>query len=206
MGNPEDIQDMLSFQRGDEQGFRRLFLRYSGPVSHYLFRFTGNHAQAEELMQETFLRVCRAACTYEPRTTFRTWLYQIATNVGRNEVRRREYSVRKEPLGDLASECWDPCGGGRNNPDGGCPEGMAEARETEQIIQGALGRMPEKQRAALLLSRHHGLSYREISHVMGLREGAVKSLIHRATETLHKHLTPYLRAFPAREGEGHDAM
>ena len=48
-------------------------------------------------MQETFLRLCRGARTKEPRTAFRTWLYQIATNVGRNEVRRREYSVRKEP-------------------------------------------------------------------------------------------------------------
>ena len=66
---------------------------------------------------------------------------------------------------------------------------MAEARETEEIVQVALSCMSEKQRAALLLSRHHGLSYQEIAGAMGLRVGAVKSLIHRATETLRKSRT-----------------
>lgn len=199
MGTPEDIQDMLSFQRGDEQGFHRLFLRYSGPLVHYLFRFTGSRALAEELMQETFLRLCRAADRYEPRTAFRTWLYQIATNVGRNEVRRREYAVKKEPLTAWTSQRQDLGEGGRNHPNGACPEGMAEARQTEAVVQKVLGGMPEKQRAALLLSRHHGLSYQEIAQVMGLRVGAVKSLIHRATETLRTNLSPYLQAFPAEE-------
>jgi RNA polymerase sigma-70 factor (ECF subfamily) len=204
MGNPEDIQDMLSFQRGDEQGFHRLFTRYRAPLVHYLFRFTGNRAVAEELMQETFLRLCRGARAYEPRTAFRTWLYQIATNVGRNEVRRREYSVRKEPLTDLMPTRE---GRGRDREDclgSGSPEGMAEARETEEIVQVALGCMSEKQRAALLLSRHHGLSYQEIAGAMGLRVGAVKSLIHRATETLRKHLDPYLQERPPEEQR--DAM
>lgn len=204
MGNPEDIQDMLSFQRGDEQGFHRLFLRYRGPLVHYLFRFTGDRAVSEELMQETFLRLCRGARSYEPRTAFRTWLYQIATNVAKNEVRRREYSVRKEPLTALTSQRQSRGRDGENNPDSGSPEGLAEARQTEEIVQAALGRMPEKQRAALLLSRHHGLSYQEIAGAMGLRVGAVKSLIHRATKTLRKHLDPYLQELPPEEER--DAM
>ncbi len=199
MGNPEDIQDMLSFQRGDEQGFHRLFQRYKGPLVHYLFRFTGDRAVAEELMQETFLRLCRGARRYEPRTAFRTWLYQIATNVGRNEVRKREYSVRKEPLNDLSPQKLPGVGEGGGRPESGSPEGMAEARQTEEIVQMALGRMPDKQRAALLLSRHHGLSYQEIADTMGLRVGAVKSLIHRATESMRKHLSPYLQEFPPEE-------
>ncbi len=198
MGNPEDIQDMLSFQRGDEQGFHRIFQRYKGPLTHYLFRFTGDRAVAEELMQETFLRVCRAARRYEPRTTFRTWLYRIATNVGRNEVRRREYAVRKEPLHDLTPQRPAAAGEGGGQPSAASPEGLAEARQTEERVQTALRRMPEKQRAALLLSRHHGLSYQEIADTMGLRVGAVKSLIHRATESMRRQLTPHLE-FPPEE-------
>jgi RNA polymerase sigma-70 factor (ECF subfamily) len=81
---------------------------------------------------------------------------------------------------------------------------MAEARQTEEIVQIALGRMPEKQRAALLLSRHHGLSYQEIAGAMGLRVGAVKSLIHRATMTLRRYLDPYLETLPLEGKE--DAM
>jgi RNA polymerase sigma-70 factor (ECF subfamily) len=199
MGNPEDIQDMLSFQRGDEQGFHRLFDRYKGPLVHYLFRFTGDRAVAEELMQETFLRLCRGAPRYEPRTAFRTWLYQIATNVGRNEVRRREYSVRKEPLNEVGPQNLAGTGDGTVQPDSGSPESMAQAKQTEEIVQMALSRMPEKQRVALLLSRHHGLSYQEIADTMGLRVGAVKSLIHRATESMRKHLTSQLQELPPEE-------
>jgi RNA polymerase sigma-70 factor (ECF subfamily) len=204
MGIPEDTQDMLAFQRGDEQGFRGLFQRYSGPLVHYLVRFTGNRAVAEELMQETFLRVCRAARTYEPRTAFRTWLYQIATNVARNEVRKREYSVRKEPLGPAVSTRQTSSAGSPNHRDGWSPEGLAGARQIESVVQQALTHMPERQRAALLLSRHHGFSYREIAQAMGLRVGAVKSLIHRATETLRKHVDPHVRDL-SQEGE-QDAM
>ncbi len=204
MGNTEDIQDMLAFQRGDERGFHRLFQRYRGPLMNYLYRFTGNRAVAEELMQEVFLRLCRAAGTYEPRSAFRTWLYQIATNVGRNEVRRREYSVKKEPLSPLISGTQNGLGGAISNPPSASPEDMARARQMEELTQQVLSRMPEKQRAALLLRRHHGFSYREISDVMNLRTGAVKSLIHRATGTLRKYLDPYLGILP-QEGEK-DAM
>jgi RNA polymerase sigma-70 factor (ECF subfamily) len=199
MGTPEDIQDMLSFQRGEEQGFHRLFMRYRGPLAHYLFRFTGDRAVAEELVQETFLRLCRGARTYEPRTAFRTWLYQIATNVARNEVRKREYSVRKEDLAEWATRKQGRADNGRSPPHAGSPESMAVAKQMEEIVQRTLVGMPEKQRAALLLSRHHGLSYQEIAEAMGLRVGAVKSLIHRATETLRRHLSPYLQDLPPEE-------
>ena len=96
MGSADDIQAMLAFQRGDEKGFQVLYERYSRPILNYLYRFTWNRSVAEELTQEVFLRVCRAARTYEPRNSFRSWLYQIATNVGRNEVRRPVYSVRQD--------------------------------------------------------------------------------------------------------------
>jgi len=200
MGNQEDIQDMLAFQGGDERGFHRLFQRYQGPLINYLYRFTGNHAAAEELMQDAFFRLCRAAGSYEPRTAFRTWLYQIATNVGRNEIRKREYAVKKESLSPMSYGKQDDLARANSNPDAASPEEMARARQMEQLIQQVLSRLPEKQRAALLLKRHHGLSYQEISGVMNLRVGAVKSLIHRATGTLRKHLYPYLEILP-QQGE-----
>jgi len=188
MGNLEDLQDMRAFQAGDPEGFRRLFERYGRPLLHYLARITGNRAVAEELVQESFLRVCRAAGTYEPRTAFRAWLYTIATNVARNEMRRRPYKVRTISMAQSAP--W-LAGGGPGSPavpETGSPEEMAVARGLEGIIQEGLGRLPEKQRAALLLSRHHGFSYEEIGGVLDLGPAAVKSLIHRATRGLQRHL------------------
>ncbi len=190
MGRQEDdIRDMLAFQAGDEQAFHRIFEHYRRPILNYLYRFFWNRAIAEELTQEVFLRICRAAKTYEPRTAFRNWLYQIATNVARNEARKHEYSIRKEPLAGpspLGENGWREGLHADHRAD--TPEREALARQLEEKIQGVLLRLPEKQRTAMLLCRHHGFAYKEIAQVMQLRPGAVKSLIHRATETMRKHL------------------
>ena len=206
MGSAEDIQAMLAFQRGDEKGFQVLYERYSRPILNYLYRFTWNRSVAEELTQEVFLRVCRAARTYEPRNSFRSWLYQIATNVGRNEVRRPVYSVRQDSLeSSFRMPGTDRPAETQRDPASDGPEDMAAARRLEQDIQGILMRLPERQRSALLLCRHHGFSYHETAAIMGLREGAVKSLIHRATETLRKGLSAYLDS-DSDEGERGNAM
>lgn len=196
MGPPEDIQDMLAFQRGDPEGFRRLFERYRGPIAHYLYRYTWNAAVAEELTQEVFLRVCRAAPRYEPRASFRTWLYRIATNVVKNEMRRREHAVRQEPLEGGAARIGLARNSRARDTSGENPEGRANALRLETEVQKTLARLPERQRLALLLCRHHGFSYRQIGEIMELRVGAVKSLVHRGTEAMRKGLAPYLEPEP----------
>ena len=133
MGSTEDIQAMLAFQRGDEKGFEVLYERYSQPILNYLYRFTWDRSVAEELTQEVFLRVCRAARTYEPRTAFRSWLYQIATNVGRNEVRKPAYSVRQDSLDSNSRMRTEGPGPTQPDPASECPEEMAIARRLEQF-------------------------------------------------------------------------
>lgn len=192
----EDIRDMLAFQAGDDQAFQRLFERYRQPIVNYLYRFFWNRAVAEELAQEVFLRVCRGAKRYEPRTAFRNWIYQIATNVARNEVRKREYSVKKEPLSGPVNRQENQREEIHPDPRADTPERMARAQQLEEEIQRALIGLPDKQRTALLLCRQHGFAYREIAEIMRLRQGAVKSLIHRATETLRRRLSHHLDREP----------
>lgn len=200
MGNLEDLQDMRAFQEGDPDGFRRLFERYANPLLCYLTRITGNRSVAEELVQEVFLRVCRAAPAYEPRTVFRAWLYTIATNVARNEIRKREYTVRILPLHERSASPDRGRAATAGRAEQGSPEEMAGARKLEEIIQEGLCRLPDKQRTALILSRHHGFSYDEIAGVLGLRLGAVKSLIHRATRSMQRHLESRDGALPGAGG------
>ena len=193
-----DIRDILAFQAGDEQAFQRLFARYQKPICNYLFRFLGNFSIAEELTQEVFVRVCRSAQTYSPQAAFRNWIYRIATNVAKNEVRKREYSTRKASLEFSSSH-----GDGRteekySDPGAETPEYIIVAKHLEREIQDILNRLPGKQKTALLLCRHHGFSYREIAEIMDLRQGAVKSLIHRATETLRRDLKPYIDPDPCK--------
>ena len=204
MGGQEDIEDMLAFQQGNEEGFHRLFQRYSKPIINYLYRFTWDRSVAEDLTQEVFLRICRAAKTYEPKTSFRTWLYTIATNVARNEFRRQEHTVRHESLSAPLYEDRMIHQEDRMDPTAETPEGMAIGRQLEEHIQRALSMLPERQRTALLLCRHHTFSYQEVADIMNLRVGAVKSLIHRATETLRRELAPYLDT--AAEERGTHAM
>ena len=166
---------------------------------HYLYRLLWNRSIAEELTQEVFLRVFRAANTYKPKTSFRTWIFQIATNLARNERRRAEYSVQRIPLSANARR-WDEARQEeRHDPTAEDPEVMTEARRMEEMVQQILSELPERQRAALILCRVHGMPYREIAEILQLRVGAVKSLIHRATVTLRRGVAPFI---PGDEREG----
>jgi RNA polymerase sigma-70 factor (ECF subfamily) len=83
-----DVQRMLAFSAGDTSAFDGLFRRWAEPLLHYLERMVGDTGTAEELLQDTFLRVHRARERYQPRARFSTWLYRIATNLALNELKR----------------------------------------------------------------------------------------------------------------------
>ncbi len=141
---------------------------------------------AEELAQEVFLRVYKAASRYEPDAHFSTWLFRIATNVCLNETRKYQYRVITETMdnhlqtdsGRIKQEMEDP----KNQH----PQDLMEKRSNDILLEKAMKSLPEKQRTALLLKVYHNFSYKEIGKQMKYSESAVKSMIHRARETLMK--------------------
>ncbi len=147
---------------------------------------------AEELAQEVFLKVYKAAPKYRPDAKFSTWIFRIATNVCLNEIRKNRYQYNTESLdspvpseaGDIQKESEGP---------EKLPQEMLEARERDNLIQKAISDLPEKQRAALLLRVSHGFSYQEIEKQMKCSQGSVKTLIHRARQHLKKKLSSHLR-------------
>ncbi len=180
IGRDIDTRAMLRFQRGDEAGFVELFRRHHHPMAQYLYRFTGSAARAEELVQESFLRIYRARATYEPRARWRTWAYRIATNLALNEVRRREHQATHVATGEEGEE------GRVVVPDHGAAgaDQQAEAAELADRLHAALATLPETQRTAFLLSKVEGFRYREIAEVLEISVPAVKSLIFRARDHL----------------------
>ena len=174
---------MLAFQGGDESAFDRLFERWAGRLLHFLERIVREPAVAEELVQETFLRVHRARERYRPEARFSTWLYTIASNAARNELRR---PFRKAPHTSTDEEREGPplelAATGRPIED------VVHARREGAAVEVALETLPERQRAALWLCAVEGLSYAQIAESLETSEKSVKALVHRARTALAKQM------------------
>ena len=187
MQTDSDIQLMLRFKDGDQQAFRLLFDKYKKQVINYCYRYCGHPSVAEELAQETFLRVYKAATRYRPKARFSTWLYKIATNVCLNEIRRPVYRERIESM-DQALEGHEPSREAAMEADQSMPDVLLEAHQDQFLIRQAMLRLPEAQRVALLLRATEGFSYQEIGQQMDRSENHVKTLIHRGRQKLKKIL------------------
>jgi len=187
MGPDPDAALMLAFQQGDEGAFRTLYERHARAMFAFCHRFVRDTARAEELAQDVFVSLHRSRDRYRPRARFKTFLYRVATNHCLNELRRREHALRQE-------------GGGREEEpvdldafpsEAASPEEHYRALALEAAVRELLARLPEKQRAALVLCRFEGLSYEEIAQVLDTTVAAVKSLVHRATVAAAEALAPH---------------
>jgi RNA polymerase sigma-70 factor, ECF subfamily len=188
METDPDIQLMQRVRDGDQDAFRALFDKYKQPVINYCYRYCGHPAVAEELAQETFLRVYKASARYRPRARFSTWLFRIATNVCLNEIRRPVYRARIESMDQVPCEDRDPPPEPVVAPEQSMPDTLLETHQDQLMIRKAMGRLPEAQRAALLLRATEGFSYQEIGRQLSRSENHVKTLIHRGRQKLKKIL------------------
>jgi RNA polymerase sigma-70 factor (ECF subfamily) len=184
MAPDPDAALMRAFQRGDAAAFRTLFERHARAMVAFCHHFVRDAARAEELAQDVFVKLYRAADRYEPRARFRTFLYRIASNHCLNELRRGD-AARPSPAGE---EPFDPDALPSASPG---PEAAFEGAALETAVRRLLAELPEKQRAALVLCRFEGLSYEEIAEVLDTTVSAVKSLVHRATVSAAAALAPF---------------
>ena len=161
-----------------------LYQRYRSPIVAYAARYTKDRARAEEIEQEVFVRVYKAK-NYQPDASFKTWLYTVATNVCLNEVRRPEHRHRFESIDVPADD-----GGGLTltAPEDGSPEAQLAHRQVASRLEATLAALPDKQRAAFLMVRHEAMTHEEIATALSTSVSAVKSLVHRALESLRKEL------------------
>ena len=195
-----DVQLMLDVKAGDDVSFGLLLQKYRLPLVNFLYRMVRDTATAEDLAQETFLRVYRARKQYSPSAKFTTWLFRIATNLALNSVRdnrHRQMDVSLDaPAEDDEAPVQVPAKEMRID------EHMIE-RDRAQFIRRAIAALPEKQRVAVLLHKYEEMDYVEIAKILDCSESALKSLLFRAYETLRVQLAPLLAQPVAhRAGEG----
>jgi RNA polymerase sigma-70 factor (ECF subfamily) len=180
----DDAKAMAEFVRTrDRRMFERIFQKYRRAMVAHARRYVRDAAKAEELAQEIFVRVYTTKA-YEPTAKFKTWLYRVGTNVCLNEIRRPEHQQKMEtlegaddPISITPSEIAAPPG---------TPEEAVFGKQMEARVQQMVDGLPVNQRAAFLMSRQDHLSLEEIAEALETSVSAVKSLIHRALETLRK--------------------
>jgi len=164
--------------RGDLDAFESLVKRYQRPLLNFVARYLGDRTAAEDLTQEVFLRIYRAAPRFEAKAKVSTWVFRIAYHLVLTELGRRS---RQQNLRESL----------RRSREEGPEEAFTdplERFELEEVIMSALGRLPGNQRAALLLRINEELSYAEIAEVLGVGVQSVESLLYRARKNLRESL------------------
>lgn len=196
-----DDELMERFQKGDEDAFTLLVRRHEKPLINFIAQFIGDRDSAEDLAQDTFIRIFQAAPRYKPgRAQFNTWMYHIASNLCKNELRNRARRGRHWVDNTVKDEEEDAGAGIEsriaNAPADASyePDVVLQRKELRDALRKAIAALPEQYREPLVLRDIQGLSYEEISKVLGIRAGTTKSRINRARLILKDKLKPFMEA------------
>src|SRR5437764_3116640 len=181
LSDKTDEQLLSAYRHGERPSFAVLVLRYQRELYHFLVRFLGDRAAAEDVFQETFLQVHQSADQFDPQRRFRPWLFTIAANKARDLIRsqaRRPANPLQasiSPGDDESGEFIDLM-----QSDAQTPSDPMEKRELQQLVHGTVTGMPEHLREILLLSYFHQFPYKQISEILDIPLGTVKSRLHAA--------------------------
>lgn len=185
-----DRADMERLVAGHEAALNSLMERHATGIFHFVYRMLGNEDDANDLAQETFVRVFRARQSYQPERKFSTWLFTIAANLARNHLRWRsrhpnvslqaESETTGQTLGDtlMAEEA--------------SPQETADAAERAQIVRTTVQRLPEDMREVLVLCEWEDLSVAEAAAILDISQKAAESRLYRARQLLRERLKKWL--------------
>lgn len=163
---------MLRLRGGDRAAFEELYGLYQKPLVNYLFRLCWNRALAEDLLQEAFLRLWKAAPTYQPTAKVSTYIFRIAHNLFLNEAAKRREKALERADAEMRAD----------------PSSDLNRREVQSAVQKAIEALPDGERECLLLSEYNGFKYAEIAEVLGIPVGTVKSRMFSAVQRLKEAL------------------
>jgi RNA polymerase sigma-70 factor (ECF subfamily) len=181
--NISDEQLIARFQLGDVQAYDLLVRRYKDQLLNFVYRFVGNRTDAEDIVQETFLRVYKNKHMYKEIAKFSTWVYTIAGNLAKTELRRRKRH-KIFSVSNFVNEERDYDIPDREHS----PEKKVDSTIQEDIIQKAIEKLPAKFREVIILRDIQGFAYEEISQILDIPLGTVKSRVNRGRLKLQEDL------------------
>lgn len=177
----DEFELIQQFKKGDNSAFRQLVERYQDSVINVSYRFLRNKEEAEEIAQETFLKVYLSANSYQPKTKFSTWLFKIVVNSCLNKLRDKKkfsFSQLEENLPAPTEEQ---------------PDKSLEREELKKLVKEAIDSLPENQRTVILLNQYEGFSYQDTAKILDCSVSAVESRLFRAKENLKKILAEHIK-------------
>ncbi|WP_156817295.1 RNA polymerase sigma factor [Rubritalea marina] len=184
-----DVALMMRVKHGDHQAFEQLVERYQDVAVGTVAKMLGNPSNAQDIAQQAFVRLWKAAPRYKQKAKFSTFFFTIIRNLVFNEskkfARRKTYSLeqREEVLFEQVSDDATRS-----------PDAEAQQAELNKVVDQAIANLPDKQRMALVLRRYENMPYEEIAAVLKTSVSAVKSHLFRARATLKEDLSHYLDA------------
>lgn len=182
-----DASVVARIRAGDRDAYRLLVERHSRSVYRLGYRMTGNATEAEDVVQETFLRAYRQLHRFDDTAQFSTWLYRIASNYCVDLLRARKRVVTLSPAA-AGEEAPVP----EVRASGPMPDRLAESRQTRERIEEAMGELTAQERLAFVMRHCDGNSIEEIAGVLGVNGNAAKHSIFRAVQKLRRTLQPLL--------------
>ncbi len=188
----DEARAVAQAQAGDEEAFRQLVSSHSHELFRLAYRMTGSRENADDVVQEAFLRAYRSLHRFDARSRFGTWLHRIAVNCAMDHLRRaqREASRRDPSADEAALE--------RQASHAPGPERLAESGQIESQVARALDALSPLERSAFVLRHFEQLSITEIGHRLGSRTSATKHAVFRAVRKLRRELSPWMETRDAR--------
>jgi RNA polymerase sigma-70 factor (ECF subfamily) len=182
MGNDPLADTISRARRGDAAAFDALIDGYADRLYGYFYRLTGSHHEAEDLLQDLFVRLVRALRSYEHRGRFDAWLFQMAANLARDRI--RQLSRSKQTGSEALKLDSEPAPGDQD------PAARMDRQEQIDRLQQALARLSESEREVLCLRHFSQLSFREIADLMGTPLGTALARAHRGLDRLRSLMGP----------------
>ena len=182
-GELSDAEILAEVAAGDIDAYGKIVGRYRGRLYNFVFRFVSDKETAEDIVQETFLRAFRKRKEYRAIANFSTWLFTIAGNLAKSELRRRKrwrlFSLHRDDESDTGMELPDETYR---------PDKVAESSLADDQIHDAIASLPENYRQVILLRDVEGMAYQEIAEIVDCPVGTVKSRVNRARLKLQQKL------------------
>ena len=191
LGELTDEQLVTAHLGGRHGAFSALYYRYRDRLVHFVSRKTGDPDRAQDLVQEAFIRVTRHLRRFDTSKKFSTWIYTIASNLSKNELRNRSRSPLV--LFQKLTSSWDDDHRPLQFEDSSMrPDDMYRKRYLRRLVEDTVKDLPEHHRLVFRLRELEGKSYEEISQITGVNLGTVKSRLHRARHSFAQRIQPYL--------------
>src|SRR5262245_17441573 len=179
-------------REGDSDAFRDLVERHSRAVYRLAHRMTGNPQDAEDVVQETFLKAYRQLGRFESRANFGTWLHRIAVNCSIDLIRSRKHQETNHDAADL--DMLDSSARNKDQRVDPSPERLMLSTEVQERVNNAMGGLTSMERAAFVLRHFEGQSIEEIGSALGLKANAAKHSIFRAVRKMRLALEPFVES------------